>query len=553
MSTPIATLDLVIKGINEASAPIRQVRADLMGISSAAGQLGTVSRSLSAVDDTAKTLRTSMGRAGEEFGKLLRLARNASIPLGLGIVAGVQKFVSYGDEVARTADRIGLSSKAFQELAAGASLVDIERGTFTEAMSKLALNLAEVSAGRKGPAYAALEFLKVRTQLKGVGFDVEKSLGLISDALDRVDDPKRKLQIASVLFGRFNKEFLDFVGKGSGALDEMRNAAQRAGVVLSDFDLAQIAQADDQLDSIMLLSKGLALTIAADLLPAVLEIIKGMKEWLDNPANRNWLRTELVPALVQVVTLVPKMVIAFHSLVGTRLTVLALAAAFTGPFLLSVGRAAVAFVAYMLSMRTQAVLLQAQMAFNGVQLGFFSSLLRVTGVSALLSYLAPLKTLALFLRVQAVSAFGALTAAIRASSFAFLLSPVGLFIAGVAVVIGLGTLLYLKWKPFRDAVDGIVSDIKTILTAPGDFLARVRGADYTNGAGDPYGGAPRMAAAGAPPTMMGRPGSDYVSTQRVSGRIGVDIGIPRGASATVRRLESSPAGFDLDVGALITG
>jgi TP901 family phage tail tape measure protein len=142
------------------------------------------------------------------------------------------------------------------------------------------------------------------------------------------------------------------------------------------------------------------------------------------------------------------------------------------------------------------------------------------------------------------TAFAALTAVMAAN-------PIVAAVAAIAGLVSLGTLLYKTWKPFTDLIDGLWTDIKQIATAPGDFLERVRGVNWTGiqgGAGADFGGGeqerePNRFAALAPQTGEA---FAFGGAQRSKWDGRLQVSIDSEGQARVRKVESS--GTDMKIG-----
>lgn len=70
---------------------------------------------------------------------------------------------------------------------------------------------------------------------------------------------------------------------------------------------------------------------------------------------------------------------------------------------------------------------------------------------------------AAFMAGPAVMSFIALTKAVWGFTAALFANPIGAWIGGIAIAVGLGVLLYNKWKPFRDLINFIGKHILIML------------------------------------------------------------------------------------------
>ncbi|MFY0309622.1 phage tail tape measure protein [Leisingera sp. D0M16] len=230
-----------------------------------------------------RALRDS-NRVGETFGRMAsnigRLGRQVGAGLaaaGAGVFALASSTASYGDQVAKTAGKLGIGIEALQEFRYAAERSGVSTETFDSSLTAMQKRLGEAAQGT-GAAKKALDQIGLSAKdLMAVG--PERAMGEIADKLKSIESPAERAAIAAALFSRSGIGMVNMLGSGSEALQQLREDARKTGYVLSE-QAARDAEAfaDAQLDA-QLTVKGLKNTIGAELMPVVTRSMKSFSAW----------------------------------------------------------------------------------------------------------------------------------------------------------------------------------------------------------------------------------------------------------------------------------
>lgn len=223
-------------------------------------------------------------RVGESFGKMSanigRLSRRMALGVtaaGAGIFALASSTASYGDQVAKTAGKLGIGIEALQEYRYAAERSGVSVETFDSSLTAMQKRLGEAAQGT-GAAKKALEKLGLSAK-DLVKLGPEEALAAISDKMRDIESPAERAALAAALFSRSGIGMVNMLGDGSKALQQLREDARRTGYVLSE-EAARDAEAfaDAQLDA-QLVIKGLKNTIGRELMPIVTRSMKQFSRW----------------------------------------------------------------------------------------------------------------------------------------------------------------------------------------------------------------------------------------------------------------------------------
>jgi phage-related protein/prefoldin subunit 5 len=230
-----------------------------------------------------RALRDS-NRVGETFGRMTRnigrLGRQVGAGLaaaGVGVFALASSTASYGDQVAKTAGKLGIGIEALQEFRYAAERSGVSTETFDSSLTAMQKRLGEAAQGT-GAAKKALDQIGLSAS-DLIAMGPERAMGAIADKLQGIEAPAERAAIAAALFSRSGIGMVNMLGKGSDALTQLRQDARSTGYVLSE-EAARNAEkfADAQLDA-QLTVKGLKNTIGAELMPVVTRSMKSFSAW----------------------------------------------------------------------------------------------------------------------------------------------------------------------------------------------------------------------------------------------------------------------------------
>lgn len=221
-------LSLVIRAVDRATAPLRQINQRMQAITAPVRKLNNSFRALS---DEAGLPRLVKGVGG--VGRAVGNVGREALALGtkLGVLTGGAAFALYritkgavdaGDKLGEMAQRVGLSVDAYAQLQFAAAQADVEQEAFNTAMDRFNKNLGEAKAGG-GSLLSFLEKVSPRLaqQVKGAK-STEAALALMTSAFEKVKDPARRAALAGAAFGKSGLQMGQFLGQGSKAIEEQR-------------------------------------------------------------------------------------------------------------------------------------------------------------------------------------------------------------------------------------------------------------------------------------------------------------------------------------------
>lgn len=256
-------LKITLGAIDRATAPLARMQARIARLFAPLEKIGARLRVLS---DTAglPRLGASLERVGSSLLGVGREVSRLALRFGTLAAAGgaaafalVRSYGLAGDEIAKTARKLGIEVETLQELRFAASREGIEGAAFDKGLELLTRTIGEAALGM-GEGRVALQALGVAVvDTAGKVRPFDSLLGEIADKLAAVEDQNLRNAIAAKLFGRSGAEMTKLVALGSGAIGELRAEARRLGLVLSREATDDAEAFSDALDNLKASGVGL--------------------------------------------------------------------------------------------------------------------------------------------------------------------------------------------------------------------------------------------------------------------------------------------------------
>lgn len=179
------------------------------------------------------------------FGNALRSVV-AGFSFGI-LVSQFNKVRTELDAIGKTADQIGITTKALQELQFGA----MNTGVSVDALrtSLVALNRRAAVAAAGGSYKKAFEDIGIAlTDSSGAMRSTEELLGDVANAIQNATSQSERLRIADELMSETGRRLVLMLQDGKEGLDEFAKAAEAAGVIIDDKTIRRVEELNTRLD-----------------------------------------------------------------------------------------------------------------------------------------------------------------------------------------------------------------------------------------------------------------------------------------------------------------
>jgi len=380
---------------------------------------------------------SNIGSKGKDFlGDVVGAATKAGLAIagaGASLFALAHSFANTGDNIKNVSERLGISTDAFQELAYAALQADVSQEDFTAAMTRLQKGMVETRMGT-GEAMNAFNALGIEmNKADGSAKKSDQVFSEFADGIAGVKDESLRTALVMKVFGKSGGPLVTMLAEGSAGIEKFRKEAKRIGAVIPEDEIKIAAQFDGALKGIIATFTGIKNVIGAAVAPALLALGKSLQEYIIKytPEIRAFAKSfaESLPGAID------KSIELFKSLWASLqpvISVLKTIIDYVGAF----NVALIAVVAYIIGPAVASFL-----SFAGAIIG--------PAVGALVSFIGMIATGTPFM-----AAFNAV----------LLANPIGLIIAGVALLGTAFTLLYNNVEPFKKLIDGLWESTKSFFS-----------------------------------------------------------------------------------------
>lgn len=215
-------------------------------------------RAEKALDKAVREMEATAKRAGVAIGAGLATAATA-----LGALA--QNAIQMADKIDEASQRTGVAAENVSRLKFAAE----QSGSSLEAIEAALQKLSrEADSGGKNLARIGVS----ATDLSGKMRPAQELLLEVADRMQRLGTAAERSAAAQAVFGKSGAALLPFLTQGRDAIEALGDEAERLGVVVSGETAEAAARFNDNLDKLKSAATGLGLSIADELLPALIDV-----------------------------------------------------------------------------------------------------------------------------------------------------------------------------------------------------------------------------------------------------------------------------------------
>lgn len=245
---------------------------------------------LTAKDKTAAAFRALNNRlaatrsAAMAVGGAIGKVTLAASALGAGFAVATKKALSFADNIAKTADKVGISTTALQKYRYAADLAGVSSQELDNALRKLQQSAGEATTKGTGAAFDAFNQLGLGADLAaGKLEDGEVRFRAVVQALEKVENQSQKAALAAAVFGgRMGPQLVNLLNQGIAGLDKTGKRAEELGLIISE-ELTR--NSEKAIDTITELQTTLKTKLVATLVEAAPAINEFGQELLNNLPN----------------------------------------------------------------------------------------------------------------------------------------------------------------------------------------------------------------------------------------------------------------------------
>lgn len=231
---------------------------------------------------------------GTSFARLARNALFAGSALGFAAVAGMKKFVSSADQLDEAANAAGVTVEKLQELRFAAARAGVPAEKLDSMLRRFSVSLGQAKLGTGSLTTTLKKNAPALLKQLKAAKSTGEAFDLFMDAADRAKDPAIRNALLSAGFGKTGSA----LGPVLGTIVALGQEAHETGNVMSSETVAAAVELADASERVESRVTGLAMVFASELLPPLLKIVKKVEEWMK--ANQELLKAKVIDFAHQV-------------------------------------------------------------------------------------------------------------------------------------------------------------------------------------------------------------------------------------------------------------
>jgi hypothetical protein len=452
-------LKLIVQAIDKVSGPARRMGQALGRMAKKSG--------LDKLGGSAKLLGKRLAKAGKEAAKFGSWLAAGFAAAGAALFGLVRSSAGVADQLAKTADRLGVGIEELQRMRFAAEKAGVAQNTFDTALQRFTRRSAEAAKGT-GVAAGAMKALGI--QLTDANGNLRPSsvlLGEVSDKMAQIEDPAKRVRLAFALFDSDGVKMINMLKDGAKAMEASGREAEKLGMITEEQARAS-EEFNDNMTRLTKVVTKLGHMLANELMPYFNEFVIYLKD----------LAVASKPAFLLGLKQ------AFHDL-GTVVEMLKNGWSFMTEKLSNFQKLILATIPALSPFARVIASLVSEFGSARIVVGVLSTAIGLKFLSSILGLFGPLKSLIFALGtvafkmtvvaytgvkalivgfVKMLPMMGSVIAATWSWTAALLANPLTWVVAGVlvavAAVAGAAYLVYQNWDKIAAFFSGLWADVK---------------------------------------------------------------------------------------------
>lgn len=249
-----------------------------------------------------------------QFQKVALVSGAAFAAVTGAVGLAVHSFADAGDELAKMAQRTGISVEALSELKYAADLSGTSIDAIELSSKKLSLAIVDLARGSQGAVDA---FGLIGLSLKDLqGLKPEDAFMKVAGAVASIEDPTIKAAAAVNIFGKNGTDLIPLLNGGAEGLAKMRDEAKRLGVTFTTEAAQASEEFNDNLSRLGASFKGIQYAVASAFLPALNNLVQTITPIISKIADFTREHKGLVVAIVTSIAVFTGLVTVFSTLLA---------------------------------------------------------------------------------------------------------------------------------------------------------------------------------------------------------------------------------------------
>ena len=264
------SLDEMKGGLSEATDATGETNAKMTGLGDVLNQVGS-RFGVSIPSEMANTINGMVNVDLKTVALVGGFAALAAVIVSVekALIDMTNEAAAYADEILTTATVTGMSTKALQEYAYAAELMDVSVETITGSQTKL---IRSMSSAQEGTAAQVDAFNRLHVEYRNVDGSLRDAEAVFWDvvtALGHINNETERDAIAMDLLGKSARDLNPLIASGAEGMAALAKEAKDAGYVLDNQALGALGDVDDAMQRLNRTTEASQRQLAVQFAPAM--------------------------------------------------------------------------------------------------------------------------------------------------------------------------------------------------------------------------------------------------------------------------------------------
>lgn len=217
----------------------------------------------------------------------------------------IPEFVEKADNIGKSAQKLGVTTEAFQRLSYAMNLSDVSAETFEGTFKKLNMGLGQLKT-MGGPIESGLKKLnpQLMMTLRKTNDSTEAFLAT-ADAIKKTVDPAKRAAIAQAVFGKQGQELLPILLQGREGITALMKETEKYGEILSGDTIEAAGKFQDAQKRLTASFTQIKGTILSTMVTSLEPFISKMAEWVST--NKELIGTKIQSFITTSTSIIEKL------------------------------------------------------------------------------------------------------------------------------------------------------------------------------------------------------------------------------------------------------
>src|SRR5882672_272245 len=227
-------------------------------------------------NQVAAAFRGAVRDAQSAADRMSSLFKTAFAGISVAAIAGlVKQTINLGEQIGLAAQKAGLGTKDFSELAYAAKRDNIEIEALSKAFKAMQVSLSNASQGGKDQTLTlhalGLEFKDLQ------GLKPDQQFELLAQRISELKDPADRTRASVELFGKAGADLLPMFEKGAAGIRKAREEAKQLGQSFDETTINHLREAEEAGKKLEASWGAFAVTMTAKVSPAIASVLDKLR------------------------------------------------------------------------------------------------------------------------------------------------------------------------------------------------------------------------------------------------------------------------------------